>query len=84
MELPFAAEMVMKSRNGQEGLTKVDVLGLVDDHDFETLSEVLFEASPLESDTVFEVRISQLKNVKGSQDVREAFALRHFWKSDDY
>jgi hypothetical protein len=40
--------------------------------------------SPLESDTVFEVRISQLKNVKGSQDVREAFALWHFWKSDDY
>jgi hypothetical protein len=45
---------------------------------------LLGKVSPLESDTVFEVRISQLKNVKGSQDVREAFALWHFWKSDDY
>lgn len=83
MEFPFVAETVIKFRNGKKRLAKVDVLGLVKDSHFEESPDILFEVSPQDVDLVLEVRVSGLSNVKGPQEVKEAFLLWHFWKFGD-
>lgn len=60
LSFPFEAEVVMKTRKGIKQLVKVDVLGIVEDNDFEQLG-VHFEISPKGSNMVSEVHISRLK-----------------------